>query len=89
MSKIKTECPHCGVKMKKWETPGWTTWGGRMKYVCFNDECTYYVRGWEWMYKSQKAQCSYRHQMDPETGACGPLPVNTAEAGKEGIIPDD
>lgn len=27
--------------------------------------------------------------MDPETSTSGPLPVNTPEAGREGILPDD
>ena len=86
MTEDKTICPHCGEKMKKWETPNTSTWGGNILYVCFNDECGYYKRGWDWMYKTRMVKCSYRHYMDPLNGACGPLPVNTPMAGRSAII---
>jgi hypothetical protein len=82
----KTICPHCGVKMKKWRIPPQTTWSSEFFFVCFNDECTYYVRGWEHMDKSTQVRCSYRHRYDPESGSCGPLPVWSSDAGKSDII---
>jgi len=88
MSVDKTICPHCGQKMTKWSTPEETTWGGHPWYVCFNDECQYYVRGWDHMEKTMGVKCSYRHRYDPESGIIGPMPVYSKDMGRECIIED-
>jgi len=86
MNEDKTLCPHCGVKMKKWRTPPLSTWSAEYFYVCFNDECPYYIRGWKHMEKTTRTACSYRHRYDPESGTSGPLPVWSPDAGKDAII---
>lgn len=80
------KCPHCGADMRKWKTPPLSTWSHPWQWVCFNDECPYYTRGWDWMMESQNVKASYRHRMDPSTGASGPLPVWSATAHKDQII---
>ena len=82
-------CPHCGTVMKKWRTPLNSTWVTEFQWVCFNDECSYYVRGWDFMWKDQSVKASYRHRMDPETGATGPLPTWSRDAHKDQIITDE
>ncbi|MFH0844719.1 MAG: hypothetical protein V1930_04525 [Pseudomonadota bacterium] len=52
--------------MKRWKTPDYSTWNSFWHWVCFNDECPYYVRGWDWMMASQSVKASYRHRLDPE-----------------------
>lgn len=86
MSEDKTVCPHCGQKMSKFRTPGESTWGEGYWYVCFNDECQYYVRGWDHMFKTMKVKSSYRHRYDPNTGSSGPMPVYSPEMGRNCII---
>jgi hypothetical protein len=89
MSEDKTICPYCGTKMSKWEVPHISTWSAEYFYVCFNDKCFYYVKGWEHMNETTHVGCSYRHRYDPDTGHCGPLPVWSPEAGKERIIAEE
>ena len=80
------KCPHCNTAMKKWTTPPLSTWSAAFHWVCFNDECPYFIRGWDFMMESQKVKASYRHRLDPETGASGPLPVWSYNAHKNKII---
>ncbi len=82
------KCPHCGAEMLRWFTPPESSWGIGYHYVCFNDECTYYKRGWEWMQSQYARKASYRHRYDPFTGDAGPLPVWSPLALREGIIPE-
>lgn len=83
-------CPHCGSKMQKWlvpENPFACTWDNEFMYICFNDECSYYRRGWEFMNREGNSG-SYRLMYNPEKDICNPIPVPTANALKEGIIED-
>ena len=80
------KCPHCERKMKKWRTPADSTWGTAFQWVCFNDECPYFVRGWDHIMETQKVTASYRHRLNPETGTSGPLPVWTYNAHKDRIV---
>lgn len=86
MQEDQTICPHCGAKMSKWRTPPLSTWTAEYFYVCFNDECSYFVRGWKHMNETTNVACSYRHRYDPDTGTAGPLPVWDVDACKDGII---
>ena len=83
------ECPHCGQKMDKWAVPTASTWESEFNYVCFNDECPYFIRGWEWMQEKYQARASYRHCVDPATGTSRPLPVWSLTALKGDIIHND
>jgi hypothetical protein len=72
--------------MKKWQTPPDSTWETAFQWVCFNDECPYFVRGWDHMLETQNVKASYRNRMDPETGTTGPLPCWSYAAHRNFII---
>jgi SAM-dependent methyltransferase len=82
-------CPHCGEKMLKWavpDNPFEVTWDNDFMYICFNDECPYYVRGWDFMYREGNRGSSYRLMYNPEKDCCMPIPVPTSRALRESII---
>lgn len=82
----KDFCPHCGEKMLRWLNPDDSSWGMGYQYVCFNDDCPYYQRGWKWMKDHYNVTASYRYRYNPETGETGPLPVWSPKAGRGNII---
>ncbi|MEW6442158.1 MAG: ogr/Delta-like zinc finger family protein [bacterium] len=86
MTNTSYSCPHCGRQMSKWVSPVESDWAGETKYVCFHDECPYYVRGWAWMMEKYGTRCSYRHSLNPETGSSGPLPVCSPDHLRPGIV---
>jgi hypothetical protein len=86
MSEDKTVCPHCGRKMNKFKTPGESTWGETYWWVCYNNDCPYYVKGWDHMMETMKVKCSYRHRYDPDTNSCGPMPVYSEHMGAGFVV---
>ena len=80
-------CPHCGEKLSKWAVPHtlFTTWTNDFMYVCFNDECSYLIRGFEAAARVGNAG-SYRLMYDPELDCCQPVPVLSKKALRESIV---
>lgn len=68
-------CKHCGKKMTKVLMPPDTDWGVEYFLICMNDDCQYYVRGWDWMKEKYQVTASYRHKYNPENDSFGPIPV--------------
>ena len=84
-------CPHCGDKLQKWlvpDNPFECTWDNEFMYICFNDECSYYTRGWDFLRREGNSG-SYRLMYNPEKDVCMPVPVPNATALKEGIMDED
>lgn len=79
-------CEHCNAKMKKMSVPPESGYDTNFMWVCFNDECEYFVRGWDWMQSQYKVKASYRHRVDPISGQGSPLPVWSWDAMKDRII---
>jgi C4-type Zn-finger protein len=85
----KLICPHCGEELKPFEMPAEMAWENQIQYACFNDECSYFVKGWDWMWEKYRAKTSYRYRVtDPATGHSSPLPVWSKTAIKDRIIED-
>jgi hypothetical protein len=79
-------CPYCGMPLSKWRCPPESAWGTEFQYVCFNDDCSYFVNGWEWMREHYNMNVSYRFRINPVNGEHGPLPVWSKNALKDLII---
>ncbi len=78
--------------MKEWEVPDnpfLQAWDNEYMYICFNDLCPYYVRGWDRMYQESFQTMSYRCVFNPVNGCLMPVPVPTPFALKEGIVEEE
>ncbi len=80
------KCPHCQSTLLAWRAPAESSWGPQVQFVCFSDECPYYVAGWDWMMEKFNVRASYRHRYDPEAKAGGPLPVWAPDAHRNAIV---
>ena len=89
MAKISRTCPHCGARLKKWLVPDGATWSEKFLFVCFNDDCSYYREGWEWMEQQFSQHASYRYMVNPTTGASSMIPVWSDSATREMIVEND
>ncbi|MFC2067399.1 hypothetical protein ACFLTP_00030 [Chloroflexota bacterium] len=80
-------CPYCDTELKKWEVPqtGFTEWPNEYFYICFNNSCSYFTKGWETMARQGKT-CTYRLMYDSLTDCCNPIPVMNDSMLRDGII---
>lgn len=79
-------CKHCGKKLSKIAIPENSDWNTEFLFVCMNDDCQYYIRGWEWMKTNFNSISSYRYMINPLTNIDGPIPVFTNTQYKNLII---
>jgi hypothetical protein len=89
MADIPDTCPHCGTVLSKWLVPEGATWNDEYFMVCFNNECSYYQRGWEWMMEQYSQKASYRFAINPANGATLMIPVWSDDATREMIVTED
>ena len=80
-------CPYCDLPLDKWEVPDspFIEWPSQYQFICFNDECSYFKRGWETMAR-QGGVGSYRFMFDPPTGGCYNVVVLSSDALRDGIV---
>lgn len=86
MADIARTCPHCQSRLKKWRVPDDSSWDDEFFFVCFNNECSYYKRGWDWMLEKYGQKASYRFTINPNTGASTMIPVWSDQATREMIV---
>ena len=89
MTDVSRTCPHCGHHLKKWLVPDGASWTEEFLFVCFNDDCSYYLDGWDWMEQEYNQHASYRYMVNPTTGASSMIPVWSDTATREMIVEDD
>ena len=84
-----THCPHCGQEVSRVTMPDNSGWQEPYHLACFNDDCSYYKNGWDWMYEHYRVRASYRYRVDPVSKAVSPLPVWSSSAHRDRILVDD
>ena len=84
----KYTCKHCGSVLDKVEFPVGHDIGFEYVWVCFNDECGYFKRGWDHMIKNFNVNASYRYMFNSFNNSEGPLPVFSSSNYKPQIARD-
>jgi ribosomal protein L37AE/L43A len=93
LDKKKPLCPHCNKEMSLWEVPPINMgdglgWGEPYLFVCFNDECPLYLKGWDDVQENVGHNASYRCMCYPSSGKFECIPV-FGKAGGAGQVVDD
>ncbi|GAF99783.1 unnamed protein product [marine sediment metagenome] len=81
------------MEMSIWEVPPFTFsdglgWGTPYLFICFNDECSFYVQGWENLMENYAHNASYRCMNYPGTKQFECIPVFSQIGGTGQIIDD-
>ncbi len=89
----KPKCPHCGKEMNLWEVPPVTFsdglgWGSPYLFLCFNDECSLYTKGWGELEENYAQKASMRCFNYPGTDQFEFMPVFSPMGGTGQIIDD-
>ncbi len=89
----KPLCPHCKAEMNLWEVPPFSFsdglgWGTPYLFVCFNDECSLYLNGWNNIQENYAFNASYRCMNYPGSKQFECMPVFSPLGAKGQIIDD-
>ncbi|MCP3871757.1 MAG: zinc ribbon domain-containing protein [Desulfobacteraceae bacterium] len=90
----KPQCPHCETEMTLWEVPSINFsdglgWGTPYLFVCFNDDCSSYKKGWDHMSETMEAKSSYRCYVEPGQQNFEYMPVFSPEGATGGKLDDE
>jgi len=83
---MNPRCPHCRDTLRPFELPEAGGWETPFHAACFNDDCPYFLRGWERMEGTYGVKVSYRYRVDPSSGVASPLAVWSSDAIKDRIL---
>lgn len=89
----KPICPDCNTEMTLWEVPpinfsdglGWQT---PYLFVCFNDDCPSFKKGWEHLMDTVESPASYRCYVEPGNNNFEYMPVFSPIGGTGGKLDD-
>ena len=84
-------CPHCKEKLDCCSAPpihvgDGLGWGTEAYFICLNDECPLFVKGWEHIELQFGHRASYRYMLLPGNTEGTPMMVGSVDAFKGCII---
>jgi len=71
-------CPHCKAVMEQMDAR-YLDWGLPFLWVCFNNNCGFFMKGWKHMMDNYGQLVSYRFMIQPDNGAVGVIPAFSHE----------
>jgi hypothetical protein len=89
----KPLCPHCDEGMSLWEVPQIAVsdglgWGTPYLFICFNDDCPSYKKGWEHIQDTMEQSASYRCINEPGRSNFEYMPVYSPIGATGGKLDD-
>jgi len=90
----RPQCPYCGEVMRIWECAETgcscgTGWGTPYLFLCMNDQCPPYVRGWESNRAHYGRHVSYRCIAFPDSGNTEMMMVMSSGDCLPGLITEE
>ena len=90
----KPQCPHCKQEMTLWEVPpinfsDGLGWGTPYLFVCFNDDCSSYKKGWGHLSDTMETNASYRCINEPGKTNFDYMPVFSPLGAQGGRLDDE
>jgi hypothetical protein len=84
-------CPHCQIELACCEAPpihigDGLGWGSDILYICLNDECPLFIRGWEQIEVKYGHHASYRYMQLPGSNESNVMMVANADAFTGSIV---
>jgi hypothetical protein len=84
-------CPHCDQKLSCCEAPPFHIgdglgWGSEVLFVCLNDGCSLFLRGWDQIERQYGHHSSYRYMELPGSTEGNCLMVGNSDAFKGCVI---
>jgi hypothetical protein len=84
-------CPHCKIELACCEAPpihigDGLGWGSDILYICLNDECPLFIRGWEQIEVKYGHHASYRYMQLPGSNESNVMMVANADAFTGSIV---
>lgn len=87
-------CPHCQSQLSYCPTPPFHVgdglgWGSDVFFVCLNDECPLFTKGWRHVEEQYGQNASFRYMILPGEKEGGPMMVGSKTAFTCTINPDE
>jgi len=77
-------CPHCKEVMEQMDSR-YLDWESPYLWVCYNNECSLFKKGWNHMMETVGQLVSYRCMIHPQDGQVSVIPAFSQEyLGKNG-----
>ncbi len=85
------DCPHCKQQLTCCEAPpvhvgDGLGWGSEVLYICLNDYCPLFLRGWEQIEARYGHHSSYRYMRLPDSNEANVMMVGNSDAFKGSVI---
>ena len=84
-------CPHCNAKLSCCEAPQFHVgdglgWGADVLFICLNDDCSLFTKGWEVVEARYGHHASYRYMELPGSHEGNVMMVGNKDAFKASIV---
>lgn len=84
-------CPHCNTKMSCCHAPPFHVgdglgWGSEYMFICLNDDCPLFVKGWKYIEENFSHTSSYRYMIIPGEKSGNTMMVGSKDAFKGSIV---